>query len=94
MRSFDWDPKKNKTNQADHRIDFQTAAKVFDDPFHVVIPDRVEAGEQRWHAIGMIQAVTVVVVVHTYAAEGSPEIIRIISCRRALKHERKLYEEA
>ena len=36
----------------------------------------------------------VLVVVHTHKTEGFDEVIRIISCRRALKHERKLYEES
>jgi uncharacterized DUF497 family protein len=39
---------------------------VFDDPFHVIVPDRFEDGEQRWHAIGLIEAVLIMLVVHTY----------------------------
>jgi uncharacterized DUF497 family protein len=36
----------------------------------------------------------VLVVVHTYREEDSDEMIRIISARRASRHERKLYVQA
>nr|WP_244187201.1 BrnT family toxin [Sphingomonas faeni] len=38
-------------------MSFESAQEVWSDPFYVVLPDRVEAGEQRWHATGMIGAV-------------------------------------
>jgi len=67
---------------------------VFDDPFCVSFIESVMEGEERWHAIGMIKDIIVLVVVHTYKIDGSDETIRIISCRRATSHERKLYEKA
>ncbi|WP_245458622.1 MULTISPECIES: BrnT family toxin [unclassified Mesorhizobium] len=39
---------------------------MFDDPLHLIVPDRFEDGEQRWHAIGMVKTVVVLLVVHTY----------------------------
>jgi len=66
---------------------------VFDDPFHVSFVERIEDGEEHWHAIGMIGNIVLVVVVHTYRVEESGEIIRIISSRRATSHERKLYDK-
>jgi hypothetical protein len=54
----------------------------------------VEDGEQRWHAIGVLDGRGVVAVVHTYRAEGVDEIIRIVSARRADAQERKHYAEA
>jgi uncharacterized DUF497 family protein len=67
---------------------------VFDDPFCVSIVERVEDGEERWHTIGMIEEIILIVVVHTYRVEGSDEVIRIISSRSATSHERKLYDNA
>ena len=93
MIKYTWDEAKNKTNLAKHGVDFETATLVFEDPFCVAFVDRIEDGEMRWHAIGMVGTVSVLVAVHTHSIEGSDEVIRIISCRRALKHERKLYEE-
>ena len=94
MRRFEWDEAKNESNQAKHGIDFETTQLVFDDPFCVSFVERVEDGEERWHAIGMIKDIIVMVVVHTYSVEGSDEVIRIISSRPATSHERKLYDNA
>jgi uncharacterized DUF497 family protein len=94
MKIYEWDEHKNKINQAAHGIDFRTGAEVFDDPCFVAFVESIKDGEERWHAIGMVRAVTVVAVVHTYSEKGSDEVIRIISCRRASSHERKIYEEA
>ena len=75
-------------------MDFETAQLVFDDPFCVTFVERVTDGEERWHAIGSIESIIILVVVHTYGAEGSDEIIRIISARPATRRERKLYAQA
>jgi uncharacterized DUF497 family protein len=93
MVKYAWDAVKNKINLAKHGVDSEAASLVFEDPFCIAFADSIKDGEARWHAIGMVGTVSVLVVVHTYAMEGIDEVIRIISCRRALKHERKLYEE-
>ena len=94
MIKYTWDEAKNKSNLAKHGIDFETAALVFEDPFCVALVESTKDGEIRWHSIGMVGTISVLVVVHTYGIEGFDEVIRIISCRRALKHERRLYEES
>lgn len=91
---FEWDEPKNKSNKAKHSIDFETAQLAFDDPFCVSFVERIDDGEERWHAIGMIEGIVLIVVAHTYKIERSEEVIRIISCRRATSHERKLYDKA
>lgn len=91
---IEWDQAKNEINKAKHGVDFETAELVFDDPFCVTFVERVTDGEERWHAIGSIEKVIILVVVHTYRVEGSDEEIRIISARPATRHERKLYGEA
>jgi uncharacterized DUF497 family protein len=48
---FVWDEKKNRLNLAKHKISFETAMLVFDDPRAVSRPDREEAaknGGRRW----------------------------------------------
>jgi uncharacterized protein len=89
----EWDRTKNETNKAKHGIDFETAQQVFDDPFCVSFVERVKDSERRWHAIGSIENVVVLVVVHTYRLEDSDEVIRIISARAATRRERKLYAQ-
>ena len=46
-------------------MDFETAARVFDDPNVVLMHDRLIDGEQRWHAIGAVSA-ALLMVVHIY----------------------------
>lgn len=94
MRRFEWDEAKNVSNKTKHGIDFETAQLAFDDPLCVSFVERIDDGEERWHAIGMIEDIIIIVVVHTYKVEGSDEVIRIISSRRATSHERKLYDQA
>jgi uncharacterized DUF497 family protein len=92
---FEWDDQKNESNIRKHGIPFTTAVLIFEDPNCFSFPERVEAGETRWHAIGAIQnSLLFLTVVHTYVEQGSQPIVRVISARRATTHERKLYAEA
>ena len=93
MIRFEWHEAKNRSNQAKHGIDFETARLVFDDPHCITFVERVSAGEERWHAIGSIENIIIIVVVHTYREEASDEVIRIVSARRATRHERDLYAQ-
>jgi len=88
---FVWDAAKAETNFRKHRIRFEEAALVFDDPLHLAEQDRVEGGEYRWQTTGQIYGVIIVVVAHTVELAGD-ETIRIISARRATPRERKRYE--
>ena len=94
MIRFVWDEEKNQSNLTKHGIGFETAKLVFDDPFCVTFVESASGGEQRWHAIGSIEDIIVIVVVHTYREDGPDEVIRIISARRATRHERELYAKA
>lgn len=90
---FEWDPEKAKRNLAKHGVPFELARLVFDDPLHVIVPDRFEDGEQRWHAIGMVGTVTILLVVHSYPDQGVEEVIRIIGARKATPYERRYEQE-
>jgi hypothetical protein len=87
---FDWDEAKNRRNVAKHRIHFETAILVFEDPYALVRLDRVVHGEERWQTIGMIDGLVVLLVAHTLDDDS----IRVISARKATRRERRLYEEA
>jgi uncharacterized protein len=86
---FEWDEAKNRINQAKHDgLDFETAARMFNDPQIILAKDCIVEGEQRWHAMGAV-ARAVLLVVHTYRGEDDgEEIIRIISAREANQRER------
>ena len=89
---FEWDEEKNRLNKAKHRIPFELACEIFDDPFTRTIRDRVVAGEERWQTIGSVNGL-LLLVVHTYRLRGGEDDIRIVSARKANRRERKIYEE-
>jgi uncharacterized DUF497 family protein len=44
---FEWDKVKNRRNFGKHKISFETARLVFDDPYARSVQDRVVEGEER-----------------------------------------------
>jgi uncharacterized DUF497 family protein len=89
---LEWDEEKGAANQRKHGVSFESAARVFADPDCVLREDRMdEGGEMRWHAMGLVDAV-LLLVVHVYrSAIDGEEIIRIISARKAGKQEGRGY---
>ena len=90
---FVWDPAKAESNHRKHGIRFEEAVRVFFDPLHLTVQDRVEGGEYRWQTIGQVGGAAVLLVAHTVTEDGPEpvETIRIISARRATPQERKRY---
>jgi uncharacterized protein len=85
--NFEWRDKKAAKNLREHGIAFDKAVKVFADPFAVEWIDEREAyGEERCILLGMCEGVILHV---TYTERG--ERIRIISARRAERHEQDNY---
>jgi hypothetical protein len=88
--TFEWDEEKAKRNLKKHGVSFEEAKMVFNDPFSITIPDPLHSDdEQRFINIGNIPKGRVLVVVYTERGSN----IRIISCRKALKKEKRIYEE-
>jgi hypothetical protein len=86
---FEWDDAKEASNISKHKIDFEIAKLVFDDPLHVTDTAKTVQGEKRFNTIGSIEGIITVAVLHTYRNEA----IRIISARPASRTERKRYEQ-
>ena len=94
LTQFKWDEDKTKTNLAKHHVSFETAVRVFSDPFQLTEQNRIENGERRWQTMGMVDGQMVLFVAHTVIDDDSgAEIIRIISARKADPTERKRYEQ-
>lgn len=91
--TFEWDPEKARRNRQKHRVSFELACEVWNDPLHIILPDRVADGEERWHAIGLVGTVVVLVVVHSYPRGDDERVVRIIGARKATRHERWRYEQ-
>lgn len=84
---FEWDDTKAATNFVDHGVSFERACLVFSDPFAVgEIDDREDYGEERFTVVGMVEGVLIFVA---YTERGTR--LRIISARRAVKHEQDDY---
>lgn len=86
---FEWDDEKAQSNLKKHRVSFEEAATVFNDPKVATIsdPDHSE-NEERYVSIGISVITHLLIVVHTYRTER----IRLISARKATKAERNKYE--
>ena len=88
---FEWDNAKAKKNLRKHKVSFDEATSAFYDALSVTIADPDHSvDESRFLLIGKTVDGHLVVVSHTDRGER----IRIISARRANRHERAGYEES
>ncbi len=88
---FRWNSNKASKNRRKHGIDFEEAATVFADVYSSTIPDPTHSrDEDRFVILGTSARGRLLVVVF---AEREEDVIRIISARRATRHERISYEE-
>jgi uncharacterized protein len=87
---FEWDEEKNQENIRKHSLDFADAWEIFEAPMLAALDTKTDYGEHRWTAIGFLGNRIVVVVF----SERGEDITRIISLRKALKHERRKFEDA
>jgi len=83
---FEWDKDKRRTNVHKHGIDFQDAEAVFVGHTVTIEDTRLAYGERRLVTFGLLRA-SVVAIVHT----ETEDVIRIISMRKASKHEERTY---
>ena len=90
---FEWDEDKNRRNLAKHKVSFETAKSVFDDPRALSIQDRVVEGEERWQTVGMVSG-TLLLVAYSYLDEAGDSVTRLISARKAIPHERRAYAKS
>ena len=86
---FEWDERKRRSNLAKHGIDLADAVDVFASPLVAAPDERYEYGEARWIAIGRIRARLIVVA---FVELHGGKRIRLLSARKALKHEQRIYE--
>lgn len=89
---FDWDDEKARSNLSKHGIAFDVGMKVFDDPDAISGIDRVVEGEMRWRTVGRVGFTTILFVGHTWQDEDGEIYVRVITVRKASRHEIKGYE--
>ena len=84
---FLYDPEKRLGNLRKHGYDFDDAKQVIESDQTVTFEDcRFDYGEQRFVTLGMLRGNVVVII----TAETEDEI-RLISMRRAERHEQEIY---
>jgi uncharacterized DUF497 family protein len=85
---WDWDKAKDTANRRKHGLPLSLGVFALADPLALSRLDDHPDGE-RWNTVCQIENV-LLFVVHTWADEADKG--RIISVRKATKHERKAYE--
>jgi len=90
VRKFEWDEIKNSFNIRKHGFDFADAEEIFSGILLVNADVREDYGEDRWTGVGTVRGCAV----HVVFTERAPNIIRIISLRKATSRERKQYQKA
>jgi uncharacterized protein len=87
---FEWDPDKDRLNQARHGVSFEEASTVFGDPLAVTIDDPDHSSdEDRMLTTGYSKRQRLIIVAHT----DREDRIRLISAREVTAAERRDYEE-
>jgi uncharacterized DUF497 family protein len=85
MPKFEWDPDKAASNLQKHGVSFETAQKAFAD-WNAIERFDDDPDEPRFVRLGMAGG-DVLFVVYTERKNA----IRIISARKATKHEQEIY---
>jgi len=84
---FEWDEEKATLNERKHGVPFPFATRIFLDENRLEwIDTRRQYGEPRWITVGLIEGIEITVA---YTLRG--ETIRLISARKAERHEREDY---
>jgi hypothetical protein len=86
---FEWDEAKRKANLRKHGIDFADAMRIWDGEVLEQIDLREDHAEDRYRGIGLLDDRCIVVA---FTWRGSR--LRMISARKAERHERQAYDEA
>ena len=90
MIKFEWDSAKATANIKKHGVSFEEAQSVFYDEFAVqFFDDDHSLSEERFLLLGMGTGARLLLVCHCERDAG--DTIRIISARKATKHESTFY---
>lgn len=92
---FEWDKKKARVNLQKHKVSFEEAKSLFNDPLLLTYTDLYHSDtEERYISIGNSARGRTLLVVHADKKESEETLtIRIISCRKVTPSERQGYEE-
>ena len=87
---FEWDERKNRENIRKHGIDFRDVVEMFEYPMLTSLDTRHDYGEERWVGVGLLKNFVAVAI---YLEWEDEETIRIVSARKATRHETEEYRK-
>ncbi len=88
---FEWDREKEQKNIRKHKVEFEEASSIFDDPMFITVLDEEHStDEERYITVGLSNKNRLLLVAHTERNDR----IRVISARKATRNEEKFYQEA
>ena len=88
---FEWDESKAAINLVKHGVSSEEAASVFSDPLAFTFPDPDHSiREERMLTFGYSSTARLLSVIHAECGRA----IRILSARKATRHERGIYEQS
>ena len=86
---FEWDSEKAARNAKKHGVTFAEAMQCFLDPHGIDLADAMHPDRVVLIAVSRAHRILCVV----YAERRRGDIIRLISARRATRHEKKIYAD-
>ncbi len=85
-----WDKNKAIVNLHKHKVSFEEAESIFDDPLALTLSDDAHSlDEKRFITLGESEIGRLILVCHTIGEEN----VRIISARKPTRGERENYED-
>lgn len=87
---FEWDEAKRLVNLEKHGIDFIDAPELFTGGMVIALDRRIDYGEARFIGFGVLKQRVMAVVF----SRRKPNLIPIISLRKANRREQKQYEQS
>lgn len=93
--NFEWNEEKEKINIKKHNLSFKEASRIFINDDTKIYRNKSPENEERYIAIGTIDYINTLLVVHAYREiylDEGIEVIRIISARKLGKNEVKKWQ--
>ena len=87
--TYDWDPGKDRTNRRKHRLSLEDGIPALEDPYAVSWVDDSSRDELRFVTLGVAFPNMLVVM----TTEPEDAVTRIISVRKAQRHEEGWYRQ-
>ena len=87
---FEWDEAKRRANLEKHGLDFADAPEMFAGEMVIALDRRLDYREARFIGFGPLKGRVMAIIF----SRRMPDLIRIISLRKANQREQRRYEQA